>query len=172
MAEHQFKGLSKLTELINQLPGCENMCFVNLVSSEGGHMLAGFSMASDATFKSAFPAQFKAPNFLSLFSLQLNGVPLDLATTPAGLGLKGQHDVVATPKTAAGRALMKKTVATQKVPSADDHSQTCMYCLKESEDLLMCSGCHYACYCNQECQRKDWKQNHKRVCQKATSSVE
>lgn len=41
----------------------------------------------------------------------------------------------------------------------------CENCDKFSLQMMRCSVCKKAYYCNQECQRKDW-QEHKKVCNK------
>lgn len=41
--------------------------------------------------------------------------------------------------------------------------KVCRNCQKESTDLLRCSKCREANYCDQECQKKDW-QSHKSYC--------
>lgn len=39
----------------------------------------------------------------------------------------------------------------------------CSFCKKRLEKLARCSACRVACYCNQECQKRDWP-NHKKIC--------
>lgn len=41
--------------------------------------------------------------------------------------------------------------------------KSCRKCKKESNDLLRCSKCKEANYCNQECQKQDWI-SHKTYC--------
>lgn len=44
---------------------------------------------------------------------------------------------------------------------------SCHLCGKEESDelkLLRCGGCRSVCYCSKECQKKDWKTQHKAVC--------
>ena len=41
-------------------------------------------------------------------------------------------------------------------------------CKKEHEKLLACSKCHGVVYHNQSCQRKHWKQTHKKYCKQYT----
>ena len=41
--------------------------------------------------------------------------------------------------------------------------ERCCFCEKSSESLLQCSGCGNVQYCNQTCQRSDWK-THKKSC--------
>ncbi|KAF1814641.1 hypothetical protein P152DRAFT_282522 [Eremomyces bilateralis CBS 781.70] len=42
----------------------------------------------------------------------------------------------------------------------------CLACREKpgGRPLLRCSGCHVAQYCSKECQSKDWKKVHKRIC--------
>jgi Zn-finger protein len=40
----------------------------------------------------------------------------------------------------------------------------CDFCGKEFEGKLRCSMCQCAFYCGRECQRADWKKNHKKDC--------
>ncbi|XP_031572249.1 uncharacterized protein LOC116306350 isoform X2 [Actinia tenebrosa] len=42
----------------------------------------------------------------------------------------------------------------------------CHFCHKTSGDLKRCMGCKDVSYCSRDCQKKDWKQNHKAVCRK------
>jgi hypothetical protein len=39
----------------------------------------------------------------------------------------------------------------------------CMKCKKRKKGLMFCGGCHLHAYCDEECQRADWKR-HKLVC--------
>ena len=41
--------------------------------------------------------------------------------------------------------------------------QMCLYCGMKSDKLQLCRQCKEARYCNQECQKKDWK-SHKKSC--------
>ena len=43
----------------------------------------------------------------------------------------------------------------------------CRYCMEEKSDtapLQLCSGCTTAYYCSKECQKSDWKEEHKEWC--------
>merc|ERR1711937_1115963 len=42
-------------------------------------------------------------------------------------------------------------------------SRTCDCCGKGGAPLV-CTGCKIACYCDAECQKRDWKRNHKSIC--------
>jgi hypothetical protein len=37
---------------------------------------------------------------------------------------------------------------------------------RSENDLSRCSGCRLAYYCNKKCQKKHWKNGHKKVCKK------
>ena len=52
------------------------------------------------------------------------------------------------------------------VVTDDSHDSVCAFCLHQSESsqLLRCSACRYVRYCNSQCQKLDWKQQHKLVC--------
>ena len=41
----------------------------------------------------------------------------------------------------------------------------CDFCQSQSQSLLQCSGCGWASYCNQKCQKSHWK-IHKKQCSK------
>eukprot|EP00729_Bicosta_minor_P006998 gene6998-biopygen5172 len=44
-------------------------------------------------------------------------------------------------------------------------NKVCAYC-KRPGALLKCEGCRQRSYCNRKCQKKDWKQEHRRQCVK------
>lgn len=47
---------------------------------------------------------------------------------------------------------------------------TCAQCSKKSQtELLQCSGCKFARYCNKECQKKHWKNGHKKECKEISA---
>jgi len=55
--------------------------------------------------------------------------------------------------------------AINRMCSKDNSSKICWYCRKvNNEDLLACSKCSIARYCDKTCQKNDWKQIHKVVC--------
>ena len=39
----------------------------------------------------------------------------------------------------------------------------CNHCEKKSQELQQCSGCALVFYCDQKCQKNDWKK-HKKLC--------
>ncbi|XP_054164870.1 histone-lysine N-methyltransferase SMYD3-like [Oppia nitens] len=43
--------------------------------------------------------------------------------------------------------------------------QICDHCLAKSDDLKQCSGCKHMYYCNENCQRRDWRAGHRYECQ-------
>jgi ankyrin repeat protein len=54
-------------------------------------------------------------------------------------------------------------------------SQKCEVCgitaqEKNKKALKRCSGCGLVCYCDQDCQRKHWKNGHKETCKKTNQS--
>jgi len=49
--------------------------------------------------------------------------------------------------------------------------RSCMYCQKVGMDLLRCSACEIAVYCNAKCQKLDWKQRHKKWCNKTREEL-
>ena len=56
-------------------------------------------------------------------------------------------------------ATLKRKMAREK---AKIHG--CTYCGARDRDLQVCKGCHAASYCDRTCQRRHWKQGHKREC--------
>ena len=46
---------------------------------------------------------------------------------------------------------------------ATDDKKTCVYCSARKRKMKRCSGCHWASYCNEECQRANWRV-HKETC--------
>lgn len=46
--------------------------------------------------------------------------------------------------------------------------EDCCYTCGKTGNLQVCTRCKAFTYCSQECQKKDWKLVHKRVCNKAT----
>lgn len=48
--------------------------------------------------------------------------------------------------------------------------RACMWCRELSQDLMSCSLCEVAHYCNRSCQKKDWKR-HKKWCCKTRDEV-
>lgn len=57
---------------------------------------------------------------------------------------------------------------TRKLDALRLKSGSCFRCDKRKDDiagsLLRCGGCKVAEYCSKDCQRADWKQNHKELC--------
>ena len=51
----------------------------------------------------------------------------------------------------------------------DDKSH-CSCCGKKSSDLKKCRACSKSWYCNQECQKKDWKE-HKKICKTVKEDI-
>jgi len=49
--------------------------------------------------------------------------------------------------------------------------ELCYSCLTRKDDLLFCSGCNKAAYCNQVCQLNDWT-FHRKFCRKMKSDIE
>ena len=47
----------------------------------------------------------------------------------------------------------------------------CGYCLKSSAHLRKCSHCHSVLYCNQDCQKKHWKEHKTLCCKQATEKT-
>ena len=45
----------------------------------------------------------------------------------------------------------------------DDQDTKCQFCHKSGVTILRCSACGAAAYCNQSCQKSDWKK-HKKAC--------
>ncbi|XP_055333968.1 uncharacterized protein LOC129585353 [Paramacrobiotus metropolitanus] len=46
----------------------------------------------------------------------------------------------------------------------DNQSVFCAYCLKRTSDLKTCTQCHTYRYCGEDCQKLDWKKEHKLEC--------
>ena len=42
--------------------------------------------------------------------------------------------------------------------------EKCCFCEKIGNSLLKCSACGYVSYCNQNCQKSDWKKHKKNCC--------
>ena len=62
----------------------------------------------------------------------------------------------------------KSICCKQPIPSGEQNS-SCSYCNTVSNQLKKCTVCHAAQYCNQDCQKKHWKE-HKTICSKQTIS--
>ena len=55
------------------------------------------------------------------------------------------------------------------------HRNMCRLCSKTAEEaaipkLRLCAGCKMARYCSKECQKKDWKGGHKKICKMRANS--
>mgnify|MGYP003691380387 CR=1 FL=1 len=50
--------------------------------------------------------------------------------------------------------------------SVNASTKSCNTCQSVNEDLLRCSKCKMVFYCNQQCQKEDWK-FHKLLCGKS-----
>jgi hypothetical protein len=48
-------------------------------------------------------------------------------------------------------------------------SKLCNYCRTRLSKAKVCSECRIAQYCNEECQRADWKLHHKQTCKRLTA---
>ena len=62
---------------------------------------------------------------------------------------------------------LSDTTASLSLKSPKLTSQVCHYCHSQSSNLLKCSQCEKASYCNRDCQRKHWKE-HRPVCVQET----
>lgn len=56
-----------------------------------------------------------------------------------------------------GRETTFKKVTSRKM--------SCTYCGKQGIDLSLCARCHKAPYCSKLCQKIDWGEKHKLLCQ-------
>ena len=43
--------------------------------------------------------------------------------------------------------------------------RTCAFCGKAGDKLRRCARCRTVAYCDRTCQKQDWKQGHKQVCE-------
>jgi hypothetical protein len=57
----------------------------------------------------------------------------------------------------------------QQQKEKDDGKKWCAWCSKAGSKHLRCARCHEALYCDRECQRKAWKNEHKQACAGAAS---
>ena len=87
-----------------------------------------------------------------------------------GADMSASHRGTKGTSTAAAIAGNPETLALLK-----RRSQKCAVCgitaqEKNKKALKRCSGCGLVCYCDQDCQRKHWKNGHKETCKKTNQS--
>ena len=90
-------------------------------------------------------------------------IKYDADMSASHLGTRGTSTAAAIAGTPETLALLKR------------RSQKCAVCgitaqEKNKKALKRCSGCGLVCYCDQDCQRKHWKNGHKETCKKTNQS--
>ena len=86
-------------------------------------------------------------------------------TPPGGYNVRDYQN----PDAGSDQALTKPSKAKAVAKKGGSRRRVCFHCGRASAKCRSCGQCHRAWYCNQDCQRKDWKR-HKSACRAAVAA--